>query len=686
MIRIPPVDPVNSPVATDGDQSFIGFRSRPAPRTLGTGVARYIGNMRLDQQSAKVRAGNLKLASDITLAGAPLVLDFNLAANIAVTSITRAGATATVTTTAAHGLSSGALVNIRGASQTEYNGDFTITVTGGSTFTYAVTGTPASPATGTILANQGPIAASTYSDTVFASTVYTNDGIEGLVMATQMTAYAYREGEATAAIAYPAGETCAADDTCDMKQFVDRIYLFRGKYDGDIFSVSSMTRAATTVTVTTSASHGLATGDWVTVSGAVEYQYNGIWGITVTGATTFTFTIAATPASPATGTITTWKTKVPLYWDGDVANDFVRVTTGGQPTGTDTLIPSADWAEHFYQRLVIPYDKDEIIYSDILDPDLYSLTNSELRIMPGTNDWLIGIHPYQEFQFLVYYRKSIHLVVFDETAALNGIKEITRNIGCVSRKSIVTCGNSILWLSDQGVHALNMGDTLSLRGDTVPLSDPIQDLILRINWENISKAVAIYYRNRYYLCVPLDDASYNNTLLIYNFINREWESVDTFPPDFYINGLHVMQYGGEQRLHCTSNTGWIYVMEQNEAGDQFGSDGAGNQMDNTIEGTLYSRGYLWGTLESKRMKRVQISADFDIGDTISVTAQGYNPDSSGSVISFTATQNSDALLRATSRARGEYCAIDITTSSGRPEIRAIKADATIDDKQVLNQS
>lgn len=64
-------------------------------------------------------------------------------------SITRSGATATVTHTA-HGLDSGEKVTIRGANEQEYNGIFTITVTGANSYTYTVSGTPATPATGTI--------------------------------------------------------------------------------------------------------------------------------------------------------------------------------------------------------------------------------------------------------------------------------------------------------------------------------------------------------------------------------------------------------------------------------------------------------------------------------------------------------------------------------------------------------
>ena len=64
--------------------------------------------------------------------------------------ITRASTTATVAHTA-HGLATGNKVVIRGAAQQEYNGVYTITVTGANAYTYTVSGTPATPATGTIV-------------------------------------------------------------------------------------------------------------------------------------------------------------------------------------------------------------------------------------------------------------------------------------------------------------------------------------------------------------------------------------------------------------------------------------------------------------------------------------------------------------------------------------------------------
>lgn len=75
------------------------------------------------------------------------------AQNINVTTITRSGTTATVTTASEHSMASGQSVTIAGATPTNYNGTFTVTVISATQFTYTVSGTPVTPATGTITAS-----------------------------------------------------------------------------------------------------------------------------------------------------------------------------------------------------------------------------------------------------------------------------------------------------------------------------------------------------------------------------------------------------------------------------------------------------------------------------------------------------------------------------------------------------
>ena len=85
--------------------------------------------------------------------------------SLAITSITRAGTTATVTTDLdEHELASGITVTIVGSDQSEYNGSQEITVTGLNTFTYSVSGSPATPATGTITADYDGVSATVSSN------------------------------------------------------------------------------------------------------------------------------------------------------------------------------------------------------------------------------------------------------------------------------------------------------------------------------------------------------------------------------------------------------------------------------------------------------------------------------------------------------------------------------------------
>lgn len=91
----------------------------------------------------------------------------------AVTTLTQAAGLATCTTTAVHGLSTGDFVRIEGANETHYNSVHQVTVTGGSTFTFAVDSGATSPATGTItFAGQG---------VDFRDLVISNNAIRGAV-------------------------------------------------------------------------------------------------------------------------------------------------------------------------------------------------------------------------------------------------------------------------------------------------------------------------------------------------------------------------------------------------------------------------------------------------------------------------------------------------------------------------
>jgi len=68
-------------------------------------------------------------------------------------------------------------------------------------------------------------------------------------------------------------------------------------------TISTIIRGGTgnlTATLTTASAHNLVTGNTITVAGAIPAEFNGTYRITVTGATTFTYTMATAPSGDAT--------------------------------------------------------------------------------------------------------------------------------------------------------------------------------------------------------------------------------------------------------------------------------------------------------------------------------------------------------------------------------------------------
>lgn len=70
-------------------------------------------------------------------------------ASVSLVSLTRSSSTATATTLNPHGLVTGNKVTVSGAVESAYNVTASVTVTSPTTFTYTVSGSPSTPATGT---------------------------------------------------------------------------------------------------------------------------------------------------------------------------------------------------------------------------------------------------------------------------------------------------------------------------------------------------------------------------------------------------------------------------------------------------------------------------------------------------------------------------------------------------------
>lgn len=69
-------------------------------------------------------------------------------------------------------------------------------------------------------------------------------------------------------------------------------------------NIDTLTLSGGVATATIASGHDYRVDQYINISGATEAEYNGDWVVTAVSATTFNFEMTTTPASPATGTIT----------------------------------------------------------------------------------------------------------------------------------------------------------------------------------------------------------------------------------------------------------------------------------------------------------------------------------------------------------------------------------------------
>jgi len=673
---------------TEGDAGFTGMASRLNPLQLEPGMVQYAENMRLDRGVAQTRKGAKRLAESIGNIGDPVTVPFQLAPDKTISSITRGGTgnlTATATLTA-HGYATGDYVNIRGAAQPQYNGNFYITVSGANAanaFTYTMTADPGTSASGTLLANRGPVIQNTYIGGIIGAGIYSSPRLDNsneyIVLAGPNACYLWRDGAALQTISYPTTDTIAKGDDIEIIQAFDKLYLLRTR-DESLIRIQTLAQTSGTATATTIGTHPYQIGEVVRISGAGEAGYLADFEVTARTTTQFSFTVPTATAATATGQIIAQRVQPALVWDGVLANAFTRVAQGTHPIGvTYSGLPSTSTATYLNNTLIIARNRDELLISDVFDAETYDPVSKSFRANAGSNDYIVALHPYAEGQVLVFCRKSIWLatpVFGSDGVTLDGgrssLQLLTNEVGCSARRSIATAGVYVFFLSDNGVYRLDNQFDLKLRGSTQTLSDPIADLVGGINATAAHLSNGIYHGNRYYLALPLGTSTQPNSLFAFNMLNQQWESRDTY--GFPIDRLLVSDYGTERRLFAATAAGKLFLFDEQETGADDTASGLGTS---NVAGLLLTRRYGFDGLNAKRLLRAKASVVLDAGAACTLDAVTTDYDKDFQIASLTNASGSteDYTIKAPLRCKATALDLRFRTSAGRPILRTITAEA-----------
>jgi hypothetical protein len=538
---------------------------------------------------------------------------------------------------------------------------------------------------------------------------------------------------------FPTGRTIDTGGICDVVTALNKVYIFRGKYDKTTFVATEsngdiLNGATGTITITTTLPHGYSSGDEVTIgrtdgSDTAGQAVTGSYVITVTGTNTFTFqyTNNTGVTYSARTTQAGWNARrglPPLIWeDGLAAVTFAQqkfTIDGTTVTGITQSVPCADFGLYFQNRLILKFGDYQMLVSDILSEQCDTTLNNFV-INTGGNDSIVGVLPWVQDQFLVFMTNSIY-VVFVETdnfdinsppGANSSTTVVTTEIGCLARRSIVAAGQFVFFLSANGVHMLTPQLDLKLLGNTLPLSEPIADFFESVNYDAVQKSVACYYNNRFYIAMPTGSATRNNKILVYNTLNQAWESIDYYPTGLFSDNLILSAYINQRRLMIITNFagegqyGGVFLSEEQVEGDEFNTSNALPVLPFTlfpqssqvtpstliastqnfvhIPASIRTREYTFGGTSEKRYSRGEFQFNNVQNDFVKIESSTHDPDVTETVLEYSFSGNTDGTLRPRLACRGASVDCTVNFVVGRPALKSVAVYAIAANRPMISQ-
>ena len=283
--------------------------------------------------------------------------------------------------------------------------------------------------------------------------------------------------------------------------------------------------------------------------------------------------------------------------------------------GTDQ-IPNASTGIYFQNRLLIPHSRDLVAASDYLNVTRYQPVLSNFRINQGSEDELVALHKFDASTVLCFKSNSIYMVrnIYGNLTDIV-LDELTSAYGCFAAKSIVSVGRDVWFLSEKrGICSLGITQSGAVQGVDKAVSEPIQPIIDRINWNYAHNAVSAYHNNRFYCALPIDGSSSLNCVAVYDFANGSWSGIDE---GFTVKEFVQPKISGRKRLCFLDQNNTISLYDDDDFGglkDESvnttaaiaASTNRGKTVLTAISDKLVTRGYNLKNMERKRWHSARV--------------------------------------------------------------------------------
>lgn len=285
-------------------------------------------------------------------------------------------------------------------------------------------------------------------------------------------------------------------------------------------------------------------------------------------------------------------------WNGSTWSGALGSTDIDPPVGATILLWHAGrmWAAGF-PGSSSGKEQDAIWASALLafGTGNWNATDRNFRVGAGDGDPITGLASIPPFTLAVLKQNSIWLVETDPTAVpANYASEVASETvsfgtGCVGKRAFCVYGNDLLFVSpDKSIRSLQRMQAAAGQYQlSAPISLPIEPFMDRINWSYAHLIAAVKYRELALFSVPLDSATYPDTVLVWNGRLQKWVGIWT---GWTANCFEVSRFSGVQRLVHGDNSGNV---RQWKDGDDQTLDATYLDDSTAIATKIWSRAFLF---------------------------------------------------------------------------------------------
>jgi hypothetical protein len=219
---------------------------------------------------------------------------------------------------------------------------------------------------------------------------------------------------------------------------------------------------------------------------------------------------------------------------------------------------------------------DTVYVSNLLNfvAGQWNWTTRSFRVGVGDGDPILAMASMQNFTMCVFKRNSVWLINTNPdndanfAAPVQGfvaaeVGNIGYGIGCVGRDAWCNYGNDVLFMAQDGIRSIERMQSASGQWQlSAPISQPIQNIIARINKAAWSGIVAKKHEELALFFVPVDGSTTNNAVIVWNGRLGKWLGLWTGWTGLCVE---ITRFLGVPELTFGDNTGYVNVWKDRES-------------------------------------------------------------------------------------------------------------------------